>query len=67
MRGDVPEDTGGVLGRDDHGVRPEILQKLQVLDIQGVILGRRADPIRQPQRLRIGLAWRTAPLPASVW
>ena len=63
MRRNVVEDEDGVLGRDDDGMRPKILQKLQVLDVQRVILGGGADPIRQPQGLRIGLPWRTAPLP----
>ena len=60
---DVDEDEGGLLGCDRDVMRPKILQKLQVLDRQGVILGRRADPIRQPQRLRIGFPWGAAPLP----
>jgi hypothetical protein len=35
----VAEGEGGVLGRDHDGMRPKILQKLQGLDIQGVMLG----------------------------
>jgi len=60
---DVDQDECGLLRRDSDVMRPKILQKLQVLDIYGMILGGRAHSIRQPQRLGIRLPRGTAPLP----
>src|SRR5262245_37250704 len=44
-----------------HPVCPKILQKLQVVNIQRVILGRRADLIVYAQWLSPCVAWRTVP------
>ena len=40
---------------------PKILEQLQILDVQGMILGRAAHPVGKAKQLRRLFAWRTLP------
>ncbi len=44
-------------------VGPKILEKLQILDVQGMIFGRGTYTVGEAKRLRSLLAWRTTPSP----
>jgi hypothetical protein len=65
MRVDEGEGQPLLLRIDGGGMRPKILQKLEVLHIQRMIFGGRTDLIAQAQRLGPGVARRTVPCPVA--